>query len=256
MNTELAVVQETTLAPTLLFGSDDPNDIIDSASAKATALKKVIDEKGLTSSIQGKEYVRVEGWTLLGSLVGCFPICTWSRRITEGDDGWEARVEVRTLDDRLIGAAEAQCTRSESTWAKRADFALRSMAQTRATSKAMRLPLGFIMALAGYEATPAEEMAYESQDAPQRTPGRIPARGRVVVPPMRTTIDADPQEPSADDAASEPQMRMIRALRTGLKWDAAKLHDLVLADLEIELETLSKRNASVVIDWLKKQPAD
>ena len=47
----------------------------------------------------------------------------------------------------------------EKTWAGRDDYALRSMAQTRATSKAMRQPLGFIITLAGFDATPAEEMA-------------------------------------------------------------------------------------------------
>ena len=46
-------------------------------------------------------------------------------------------------------------------WSGRDDYALRSMAQTRAVSKALRLPLGFIVALAGYEATPADEMPAE-----------------------------------------------------------------------------------------------
>jgi hypothetical protein len=37
------------------------------------------------------------------------------------------------------------------------------MAQTRAVAKALRLCLGWIMALAGYEATPAEEMLPEGE---------------------------------------------------------------------------------------------
>ena len=32
------------------------------------------------------------------------------------------------------------------------------MAQTRATSKALRLTLGFVMELAGFDATPADEI--------------------------------------------------------------------------------------------------
>ena len=67
-------------------------------------------------------------------------------------------MEARTLAGALVGAAEAQVTRQEQNWRSRDDYALRSMAQTRATGKAMRLPLGFVMSLAGYEATPAEEM--------------------------------------------------------------------------------------------------
>jgi len=72
--------------------------------------------------------------------------------------GWEARVEARTRDGALVGAAESECLRAESKWADRDDYALRSMAQTRATSKALRQPLGFVVALAGYAVTPAEEM--------------------------------------------------------------------------------------------------
>jgi hypothetical protein len=74
------------------------------------------------------------------------------------DDGWEARVEARTRAGEIVGAAEAECLRSENTWANRDDYALRSMAQTRATSKALRQPLGFVMQLAGFNPTPAEEM--------------------------------------------------------------------------------------------------
>ena len=42
------------------------------------------------------------------------------------------------------------------------------MAQTRATSKALRLPLGFVMTLAGLEATPAEEMPQDAAGATEK----------------------------------------------------------------------------------------
>ena len=76
-------------------------------------------------------------------MLGVQPYVVWSRPICERqrhDDtadaiGWEARVEARTLDGRVISAAEAQCTRQERTWKTRDDYALRIMAQTRAVSK-------------------------------------------------------------------------------------------------------------------------
>jgi hypothetical protein len=88
-------------------------------------------------------------------MLGVFPVVVWTKPL---ENGWEARVEARTLAGDLVGAAEAECRRDEPTWAKRADYALRSMAQTRATSRALRGPLGFIVVLAGYSATAAEEM--------------------------------------------------------------------------------------------------
>lgn len=152
-------------APMNLFRTEDPDEVIAKATATANALKAVVDAKNLTKDIQGKAYVLVDGWTLLGTMLGVFPICVWTRPVHEfpanqGSPvvGWEARVEARTLAGAVVGAAEAQCTRSENLWKSRDDYALRSMAQTRATSKALRQPLGFVMTLAGFAETPAEEM--------------------------------------------------------------------------------------------------
>jgi hypothetical protein len=152
IGTEVVLVDRP---PTTLFRTEDPVEVLERASRVAQALKSVIDKQGLVSRIQGREHVRVEGWTTLGSMLGVVPVVVWTKRT---EDGWEARVEARTMDGRVVGAAEAMCSTAEKTWKTRDDYALRSMAQTRATSKALRGPLGFVVTLAGYEATPAEEM--------------------------------------------------------------------------------------------------
>lgn len=150
-----------------LFRTDEPEEVIRRATAAADALKKVIEQKGMVQNIKGREHVLVSGWQTLGSMLGVVPVVVWTRPL---DNGWEARVEARTLDGRTVGAAEAMCTREESTWKKRDDFALRSMAQTRATSKALRGPLGFVVTLAGYSDTPAEEMPPDPLQ--ERYPGK------------------------------------------------------------------------------------
>ena len=48
------------------------------------------------------------------------------------------------------------------------------MAQTRATSKALRQPLGFIVQLAGFDPTPAEEMPREAEQRQETSGGDIP----------------------------------------------------------------------------------
>lgn len=166
---EQALVQSTTL-----FGSNDPVEVITRASAVATALAEVVRKQKLASTIQGREFVRVEGWTLLGSMLGVFPVVEWTREVVDDNGqgfGWEARVEAKTRAGEVVGAAEAECLRSEKTWKGRDSYALRSMAQSRATSKAMRGPLGFVMTLAGFEATPQEEIP---PDPEVRHDGRKP----------------------------------------------------------------------------------
>lgn len=155
-----AVEVGTDLAPVepqsgTLFRTDDPMEVVERASKVANALKDVLRQQRMVANISGREHVQVEGWTTLGSMLGVVPVVEWTRKT---DDGWEARVEARTLDGRTVGAAEAMCSRGESKWKNRDDYALRSMAQTRATSKALRGPLGFVVTLAGFESTPADEM--------------------------------------------------------------------------------------------------
>ena len=69
------------------------------------------------------------------------------------------RVAYRAVKDgREVGWGEGRCTRAERNWAARDDYALASMAQTRGQSRALRQPLGFVVSLAGYATTPAEEV--------------------------------------------------------------------------------------------------
>ena len=67
-----------------------------------------------TVTISGRQHVRVEGWTMLGALLGVHPYLVWSRPSLHDadDDGWEARVEARTRTGDVVGSAEAQCTRA------------------------------------------------------------------------------------------------------------------------------------------------
>jgi hypothetical protein len=142
-------------SPQTLFRTDDPVQVLQEAKRVADALKVVLVEQRMIQNISGKEHVRVEGWQTLGAMLGVVPVVAWTRRL---DRGWEARCEAQTLDGRVIGAGEAECMKDEARWRDADDYAVRSMAQTRATSKALSGPLRFVVTLAGYEATPAEEI--------------------------------------------------------------------------------------------------
>lgn len=136
-------------------------------------------------------HVNVEGWQTLATFLDLAVVPVWTRQVNDPTTGqprrvtfpvkvtrnkgqgqnrvttteeyevdgfdWEARVEV-FKDGSLIAGAEAMVSRSEDSWKTRDDHALRSMAQTRATGKAIAGAARWIVALAGYSATPAEEM--------------------------------------------------------------------------------------------------
>lgn len=145
-----------------LFRTSEPSEVLERAMSTANALMPVVREKGLIANIQGKDHLTVEAWQTLGAMLGVTPVCLWTRKL---DNGWEARVEARTLEGRVIGAAEAECLTAETRWAKADDFAIRSMAQTRATSKALASVLRFVATLGGAAGTPAEEMHGVTQES-------------------------------------------------------------------------------------------
>lgn len=153
----------------LALFTGEPDEVIMRAVKVADALKSVITQKGLVKKIQGREFIEIAGWQTLGSLVGVTTSCEWTRRV-EDPNGWEARVVV-LRNGVQVGAAEAQCTRDEKSWSNRDEYALRSMSQTRACSKALRSVLGFIAVIAGYEDTPASEVPAGGFDnAPRKAP--------------------------------------------------------------------------------------
>ena len=71
--------------------------------------------------------------------------------------GFKARFQA-TKNGQGVGWGEGRCTRGEPSKVAQEDFALASMAQTRAQSRALGAPLKFVVKLAGYETTPAEEI--------------------------------------------------------------------------------------------------
>jgi hypothetical protein len=226
-------------APLNLFGVDEPADVVAAASKVAAALNGVIEEKGLYQRIGQAKHVRVEGWTLLGSMLGVFPVVVWTHKI---EDGWEARVEARTRSGEVVGAAEAECLRTERNWAGRDDFALRSMAQTRATSKALKQPLGFVVTLAGYNATPAEERD-DASSAPAPAPSGTAVAGA--------------------DSITQRQHRKMGVLLKKLEEKAPQAEGqlswvaMVRERYHVESRNhMSKAQASDAIDWLEGQLKD
>lgn len=167
------VVPVERLPDVTLFGTSDPGEVVEKVTKVATVLKDILRQQRLTQRIGSNDHVRVEGWQTLGSMIGVFPVkeqveeIPWPATIPERLKGqreaglvfgYKASYRAQTLAGAVVGGAEGTCRRTESKWHARDDYALMSMAQTRAMSKALKAPLGFIVTMAGYEATPAEEM--------------------------------------------------------------------------------------------------
>lgn len=133
----------------------------------AQDLAKFIKENRLFHNIQGKAYVNVEGWQYAGARLGILPIVEELKRIEEenGEIKYQAEVKLMNLrSQQMIGSGFAICSNKEFGKKSYQEFAIASMAQTRAIGKAYRNILAWIIRAAGYEPTPAEEMDYMSRE--------------------------------------------------------------------------------------------
>jgi hypothetical protein len=140
----------------------------DSLLNLSNELALLIKEKGLSSNIQGKQFVNVEGWGYAGAAIGLIPIITSVQNVsTETEIKYLAVCEVRNIaTGQVVSIGHAICSNKERTKRSFDEYAICSMAQTRAEGKAYRLLLGWLMKAAGFEATPAEEMDFNKEVAP------------------------------------------------------------------------------------------
>jgi hypothetical protein len=184
------------------------------------------------NTIQGKRYVKIEGWQAIATAHGCMLSV---EEVSEDADGnVSAIASVRRMSDgTIIAKAEGYVGMDERTWSSRTRHARRAMAQTRAMSRAARSGFAHVVVLidAGLCTTPAEEMG--SDDAPEPVqPRQAPPRPQ---PAQQHTQQAEVK------LASEMQVREVKTL-------------LPLAKLPTALVDEWFRRAGV--DLWEKMPAD
>lgn len=186
------------------------------AGELASALADIIDRQHLAVTIGGRRYVRVEGWSTLAAMVGISPRTV---RVTEIADGvFEAEVElIRLKDGLVVGRGIAECGAGDEQWATRPRYARKSMAITRAAGKAFRLMLSWIVTMAGYEPTPAEEMVVEgeAQDIADDPPQPQPLSANSAIGLIRSMASGsalpDARERIADTAQAAERFEKINA---------------------------------------------
>ena len=115
--------------------------------------------------INGEQYLEFEDWQTLGRFYGATVGVEWTKPLREEIDekgntkliGYEAKAIVY-IKGEIVSSAEAMCLFTERNWKGKDEFTLRSMAQTRASAKALRNVLAWVAVLGGFKPTPLEEM--------------------------------------------------------------------------------------------------
>lgn len=140
----------------------NPRDVLDFANE----LKSLIVKNDLYTDIKGKNYVNVEGWQIAGAFTGLYPVVEVVENLSRDGVGYKYRAEVslRDKEGNKVGYGVATCSNKEPGKGSFEEYAIASMAQTRAVGKAFRLRIGWLLKVAGYETTPAEEMNFKEDE--------------------------------------------------------------------------------------------
>ena len=173
VTTDVATVENQSLPDYAILNPDIPMTVkVGVATNVANTLAPLVREQGLTVKGLNKgnkeaEYVTVEGWEVLGTFLGIVPVTTIIEELKNDKDrvvGYKARATLYQNpiieNDEIVGGtviARAEATADRSGFQKDL-FAIASMAQTRALGKAYRMGLSWIMKMAGFEGTFAEDM--------------------------------------------------------------------------------------------------
>lgn len=167
-----------------------PKEVLDAAQEAAKALTNVLKNKRNPVKFGGEQYLEFEDWQTVARFYQ-LTVKVVSTNLIEIDEikGFEAKAVV--IDNRSgmeISAAESMCMNDEKNWKMKPFFQLRSMAQTRACAKALRNVLAWVVVLAGYKPTPAEEMSEVNNHQQIQT----------------IQVDEEPEEPKATKTSNAP----------------------------------------------------
>jgi hypothetical protein len=194
-------------------------------AAMAKVLKAHITAQGLSTLIMGKHYTNVEGWQFAGGLMGYFPKVVEVENLSTGNEKkWRADVEIiRIKDGFVMGTGAAICSNAENKKKSFDEYAIMSMAQTRAIGKAYRNLIGWVMKLAGYEATPSEEMV-KMGEAQANSKYQ---KNQTSNPPQKSEVKTNQLEQLKTKlfkmgAKTEAQAMKILKDKTGLIWASFK----------------------------------
>lgn len=126
-------------------------------------LAEFVKTNNLSTNIAGKQFIMVEGWQFVGTqmsltdvVVSCEEVAPFGETVKEIK--YRAVVEIVNQQGTVVSRGFAWCSNKEPAKKSFDEYAIASMAQTRAIGKAYRNILSWVVKMAGYEATPAEEI--------------------------------------------------------------------------------------------------
>lgn len=225
-----------------------PEQIIAEARMCAEALVAAVKRNGWVqvfgSGKQGREHLYFEAWSFLANMYRVTPRIKETRLVQIGDvTGYEAYAEAFHVPSGIvISTADSMCLDDEENWDMRPEyewrgpsnarekikvgerpvplFQLRSMAQTRAMSRALKGPFSWIVAMAGYAPTPAEDMGKRGEPSQSKQQSSAP---------QQKAAEQQNGQAGGSPVISDAQRKRMWAIGKGLNLETDKIGAILRA---------------------------
>lgn len=214
-------------------------ELMRQATDVAGCCKAIVSKTAM--SIQGRQYIRSEGWLAIATAHGCIAS---ARDVQKIEGGFRAIGELRRISDGVVLAtAEGFVGDDETMWAKRPEYARRAMCSTRAVSRVCRTAFAHVVVLmdAGLQTTPAEEVPEggfdDHQQAPVAPASRTlnpqvePRRVTPTAAPQAVTVPRDPV-PAGDDSWRSVPIPVFMSKGKNERYAGKTLGDMADRDLQ------------------------
>lgn len=222
-----------------IFSLDKPQQSLQVAEI----LQKFVNEKKLVSNIKGKMYPQVEAWQFAGSQLGLYPELVSVEDIgRDSEIRYGAWVEIKKISDgSVVAKGYAICSNKEASKRTFDEYAICSMAQTRAVGKAFRMLLSWLMKAAGFEATPAEEMDFAKTNGNEITD--VPDEGERQI--LRNLV-------YSSDLSSEERTQVLAAIETMRTYGKYQYIENHLQSRQQGIDTMTNPSQKDINNHLKK----
>lgn len=134
---------------------------LEAAKKKASILRRLVQDQKLSVMVGTSEHLKLEGWQTIGRAYG-YSGRTSIVALIRGDggdvEGVQAHADILDPQGTIVGGADSVCFADEDGKGNQSIAQLAGMAQTRAEGRAFKQMLSWVVVLANYSATPAEEM--------------------------------------------------------------------------------------------------
>lgn len=221
-----------------------PEAILTEAENVAKVFQAKAMQMQLYKAIGESKHLQVEGWQLLGHMFNCTARYVEDRFVEAGNaQGYEAVYEiVHVPSGMIVSRGAAMCLNDEERWCDRPKYdwqqgangkrekvqvgwtpvplqQLRSMAQTRAESKAFSNAFRFVAKMGGFAGTPGEEMEgneYGDPPPPQSMPQSKSASAPKPQPSQGGNGNGNTPDAGGEELISENQGKRMYAIAMGV----------------------------------------